>query len=103
MVGGNYLTIFRDDGSDTRKIFYALENLGIFTLQREYSEKKVIDGKEVSFYNYSWHLTVKGQRMIRDNESLEILLSEKDFHRFYEEIKKILSPKEKTDFDFKAP
>ena len=114
MTGGNYFTSFRDEGSETRKILYFLEELGIVSIRtrklkespnpefdkdsvkrvKEISKtvkdkhlKKLFNEWEPSWREYRWILTSKGKKIVEKDENLQKLQKERDALRFFKALK----------------
>ncbi|MDD5012620.1 MAG: hypothetical protein PHQ66_03190 [Candidatus Nanoarchaeia archaeon] len=79
-MGGDYITWFKDENSESRALLYKLETAGIVKL---FSEKK-----EGGFYNHKWELTKKGKDIVDKDKLLQELWKKGDIVKFYDLISK---------------
>lgn len=121
MTGGDYFTGFRDEGSELRKILYFLENSGIVVIRSErlakspnpeFDEISIKNAREISkdiqnknlkkkmeewrpnWSQRQWILTLKGKKIVEQEEYLKKLLKEGDALRFFTALKNKIEEKE---------
>lgn len=82
MTGGNYFTLFKEEGSGRRKLLYQLEDLGIVELIQERERK--------GLYGYKWELTKKGKELVDKDKELQKLSQDGDIQEFHQKIVSLL-------------
>ena len=82
MTGGEYYSWFDSSDTESRKILYQLENLGIARFTQEKENKK-------GWYKFKWELTQKGIAIVRTNKNLQKYWSDGKVVDFYNLLKEL--------------